>query len=75
MINGNYRAVSAPARLPKPKRGIRPGDAVRGAATRERWGETGIVVKRGLLRTTVRWTSKETTSVRHSAVQRIRRQP
>jgi hypothetical protein len=73
MINGNYRTISVYAPLPNRKQHIGwvPGEAVRGAAAREHGGETGIVVKRGLLRTKVRWTSGETTSVPHTEVRRI----
>jgi small-conductance mechanosensitive channel len=73
MINGNYRASSAHVPLPKPRQhiGLAPGDHVRGAASREHEGETGIVVERGLLRTKVRWTSGEITSVPNAELRRI----
>lgn len=71
MINGNYRTVSAFAPLPQRRQHIGPGEAVRGAAGREDGGETGIVVKRGLFRTKVRWTTGETTSVPHTEARRI----
>ena len=66
MINDNYRLLGSVSSHLSERDGadIHPGDAVRrSAAMRYYGGETGIVVERGPRRTTVRWTSGETTSV------------
>lgn len=74
ITNGNFRALDTYSPLPERNNHtwLAPGDAVRRAATGEHQGETGIVVRRGLFRTKVRWTSGETTVVARAQLRRIK---